>query len=181
MTPKPLDTKIPGSTVAGLKLPPLNKAISGKTMTMPKLNMPVAGPPMPKLSAYDVGVKLAMEKRGAGFFGRLSQGVRTLGGAVTGGARETSQMLQKEYPHLWAKSNVAGKGTAMGMGGLDAAQTAWRGMAPEVQQTLGRTAKGIGGVGLVGGGYMAGRPSDPTYEMGPLQWRGPSVSQLFNR
>lgn len=132
-------------------------------------------PQIKKIAAYNVGIKIAQEEfNKQAFLGPVGGLARTLGQT----AQATPEFLRSAF-------RTAGNRGLTGMGRAGAvAQEGGRGLAdvytslPAAQKAL---LLGGAGAGAAGAGYLAGRPDDPTYQMGPFSYNGPSISSMLGR
>jgi len=153
--------------------------------------------------AYNVGVKLALMKN-AGireYLDRLREGTMQLYKGVRAGGRSMGRWNRhinkgNANPNIEfafrdpalppvAKVSLNDRAHTLAYYGAHAVRAHAKRMSPEVAKTMRNTAIGAGAAGAAGvgaaAGYGMGSEPKPTYSMGPLQWRGPSIGQMFNR
>jgi len=179
MAVKAVQPKLTPVSLPGILAPsPTTRGTGAPSLAVSKNTTPAAGKPPPAVKmAYDIGVKLAAAPP-PGFFSRLGTGLETITNRIGENAlnRRVARNMKGQaptsvYDNVGAAWRTAGK--------------AYQKLDRPVQQTLRRTAQGVGAAGLAAGGagvgYAMGSEPKPTYSMGPLQWRGPSVGQAYNK
>jgi len=132
--------------------------------------------------AYDAGVKLALSLDP---FRRLGQGVKAVaGGAKSGWGRGPAALAAEDAATQAAHGPLDRLGLRV-RNSLGDAKDAYAALPENVRNTMGNAALGAGALGVtgagLGAGYAASREDDPTYKLGPIEWRGQSLSDLFNR
>lgn len=139
--------------------------------------------------AYEIGQRIALEKN-ANF--------QSVGGRVGGklddlvhGARnlynnnDLAVAYRNIQGHRRNTANALAKAKELGITPDEWRQrmgyTASRDASNEMMRNYGINAAALGtaGLGAAGAGYLAGSPSDPTYSLGPLQYHGPGIGELF--